>query len=198
MTRDSTIALCCILLESVLSIVKLLLSQHRFQHLRSMPTHLTHSSLNLDTALSLSDSISHAPLCPADQISPRRLVAPALPHLEALRLCRALCVGAQPQLEEHDVCRCVDVGQCARGGDHLGTGALAGAFFSLSAWCFPRHCCVPFVVLIGRALLVLSEPLGHPTAGDHSEGRPLQFPAPDPLFILNTLHTSYSTEPSNR
>jgi hypothetical protein len=49
----------------------------------------------------------------------------------------------------------MDVGQCARGGDHLGTGALAGAFFSLFGVVIPRRCGVPFVVLIGRAPCLL-------------------------------------------
>lgn len=101
------------------------------------------TTLSLDTALliDIAFPLSHSSrsrCAPADPLSPRRLVAPALPHLEALRLCRALCVGAQPQLEEHDVCCCVDSRQCARGGDHLGTGVLTDAFFSVGCYSYPR------------------------------------------------------------
>ena len=61
------------------------------------------------------DKISASPflrLYCADRRSPRRLVASALPFLDALRFRCTIRLGLEPKLEAHDICRSMDIGQC--------------------------------------------------------------------------------------
>jgi hypothetical protein len=94
--------------------------------------------------------------------SSRRLVASAMSLVDALRLCRPLCLALEPQLATHHLCRCLDPCQRPRGRHHLWSSSRLQARRLVPARLVRERLCqaLLFVVSVLGARVVLEKVTG--------------------------------------